>query len=501
MADIKFLQDIDFTGVTSKNFVVESKANTSVSSPITGQIIFDTASSVNKLAYYDGSKWVQVPSSTSNYTWTLQGDTNPSSAVVVNSANTVDIAGGTGISTALTTASGNLHTLTVNNDKPFDKIVVSDGSTSSDITNSGTITFAGGGGVTVGESSGTITITGPSGTMTSWTVDATNGSSQTVSNGETVIFQTTNGSTKASISGTRAISIDAEYGPTTSGKNLISVAPTTTATVDDDDQLLIETDTSTQADKHVNKISASLLKSYIVDGIATGMTFKGAYNASTAAGSPDLGSNDGSPGVALVLGDTYVVSAVGGTGQFYSQPIEVGDLIIVNTAHASGSQNVTASSFTIVNRNIDVATATTAGIASFPTADFSLTPAGAVSLNDQFQVSSTKIGSASQIPEITVNQHGIVTDLKGVNVTIPKAGKFMTTATSGNNTTSLTYKHDLGAKCIVQVYAMTGETGSKVPTNVVYADIQYVDDNNIKLNFASAKGDDDFGVAIEPVVV
>ena len=499
MADIKFLQDIDFTGVTSKNFVVESE-NAPSTGAIKGQIILDTTSNADKLAYYDGSKWVQVPGATS-YTWSLDGDTNPGNTVTVNSANTVDIAGGTGISTALTTASGNLHTLTVTNNKPFDKIIVSDGTNTTNITNDDTITFSGAGGVSVGENNGTITITGPSGTMSSWTLAATNGSSQTVGDGETVTFSTSNGSTKASITGTRTISFDAEYGPTTSGKNLISVAPSTTATVVDDDQLLIETDTGTTTSKHVNKISASLLKSYIVSGIATGMTFKGAYDASTPAGSPDLGSNDGSPGVALVLGDTYVVDAVGGTGQFYGLDIEIGDLIIVNTAHASGATNVTASSFTIVNRNIDVATATTAGIASFPTADFTLTSAGAVSLNDQFTVSSTKIGSSSQIPEITVNQHGIVTDLKGVNVTIPKAGKFMTTASSGNNSTTLTYTHNLGAKCIVQVYAMTGETGSKVPTNVVYADIQYVDDNNIKLNFASAKADDDFGVAIEPVVV
>ena len=469
MADIKFLKDIDFTGVTSKNFVFECDSSPSTTGAITGQILFDSGNS--KLAYYDGSKWVTVPGATS-YSWTLDGDSGSQS---IASGNTVDIAGGTGITTAVTTANGT-KTATITNDKPFDKIIVSDGTNTTNITNDDTITFSGAGGVTVGESSGTITITGPSGTMSSWTLAATNGSNQNVGDGETVTFSTSNGSTKASITGTRTISFDAEYGPTTSGKNLISVAPSTSATVVDDDQLLIQTNTSVQGDKHVNKIAASLLKSYIVSGIATGMAFKGAYDASTPAGSPDLGSNDGSPGVALVLGDTYVVDQVGGTGQFYGLDIEIGDLIIVNTAHASGATGVTASSFTIVNRNIDVATATTAGIASFPTADFTLTSAGAVSLNDQFAVSSTKIGSATQIPEVTVNQHGIVTDLKGVNVTIPKAGKFMTTASSGNNTTALTYTHNLGAKCIVQVYAMTGETGNKVPTNVVYADIQYVDD-------------------------
>ena len=54
MADIKFLQDIDFTGVTSKNFVVESE-NAPASGAVTGQIIFDTTGGANKLAYYNGS--------------------------------------------------------------------------------------------------------------------------------------------------------------------------------------------------------------------------------------------------------------------------------------------------------------------------------------------------------------------------------------------------------------------------------------------------------------
>jgi len=42
MADIKFLQNIDFTGVTSKNFVVESDGSPSTTGAITGQILFDS---------------------------------------------------------------------------------------------------------------------------------------------------------------------------------------------------------------------------------------------------------------------------------------------------------------------------------------------------------------------------------------------------------------------------------------------------------------------------
>lgn len=493
MADIKFLQNIDFTGVTSKNFVVESDSNPQVSGAVTGQILFDSGDS--KLAYFDGSAWVTVPDGNTTYSWTLAGDSGSNAAIA--SGNTVDIAGGTGISTAITSTNGD-KTATITNDKPFDKIIVSDGSNTSDILNNGTITFSGAGGVTVGESSGTVTITGPSGSMSSFTLAATTGSDQTVSDGETVSFSTGDGSTKATIGGTRTINFDVEYGPTSSGKNVISLAPTTTATVVDSDQLLIETDTGTQIDKHVNKISASLLKSYIVDGIATGMTFKGAYNASTPAGSPDLGSNDGSPGVALVLGDTYVVSAIGGTGQFYSEPIEIGDLIIVNTAHAAGATGVTSASFTIVNRNIDVATATTAGIASFPSSVFTIDTAGAVGLVDRLGSNSQSAGSANDIPSITVNQDGIVTALSSNSVTIPTAGKEMTTASAGGGTTTLQYKHNLNARVITQVYEMSGDPLG--PVSVVYPNIKYVDLNQVNLEFASSQSATGFTVMFSPVV-
>ena len=112
--------------------------------------------------------------------FTIQGDTGSTS---ISNGNTVDISGGTGITTA--ESSG---TVTVTNSKPFDGIAVagtSGGSTT--ITNSGTITIAAGSGITTTNSSGTVTIaaTGGGGSMSSWTIQGDSGSS-TVSDGETM---------------------------------------------------------------------------------------------------------------------------------------------------------------------------------------------------------------------------------------------------------------------------------------------------------------------------
>ena len=75
----------------------------------------------------------------------------------------------------------------------------------------------------------------------------------------------------------------------------------------------------------------------------------------------------------------------------------------------------------------------------------------------------------------------------------------MTTGVSSNGGQTLTYTHNLGAKCIVQVYERGGDPIK--PTNVVYPDIQYVSDNAIALNFASAQSTTGFEVCIEPVGV
>jgi hypothetical protein len=124
--------------------------------------------------------WASVPG---GYTsWTLQGDSG--SNRTVSDGTTIDIAGGTGVSTA-TTATGMT------------------------ITNTGVTEIAGSSPISVSGSTGSVTIsyTGGTGTMSSFTVQGDSGSS-TVSNGETVDIAGGTGLTSAESSRTVTLNLD-----------------------------------------------------------------------------------------------------------------------------------------------------------------------------------------------------------------------------------------------------------------------------------------------------
>ena len=114
-----------------------------------------------------------------------------------------------------------------------------------------------------------------------------------------------------------------------------------------------------------------------VDTVATGMLeYKGAYNASTNSPALTGGSN-----IASSKGDTYTVTA---DGSFLGEQVRIGDLIIVEAAIAASSTPA-LTDFTIVQSNIDLATAAATagaavkGISGYDSADFSVS-SGFVSL-------------------------------------------------------------------------------------------------------------------------
>ena len=116
--------------------------------------------------------------------WTLSGDSGTNQTI--SDGNTVDIAGGTGISTAASAT----DTLTVTNTKPFDKLTLAASSgTNSTIVNNDTISILAGANIsTTGNGSDGVTIayTGGTGTMSSFTVAADSGTNQTISDGNTL---------------------------------------------------------------------------------------------------------------------------------------------------------------------------------------------------------------------------------------------------------------------------------------------------------------------------
>ena len=106
--------------------------------------------------------------------------------------------------------------------------------------------------------------------------------------------------------------------------------------------------------------------------IVSPFNFVGGYNADT--GLPNLEV----PATNISEGDTYVVTQ--GGNAFFGIPLTNVDLIIAKINIAAG-QAATQNDYTIVDRNIDIATETVPGLASFPVSGgLAVDGAGAVSM-------------------------------------------------------------------------------------------------------------------------
>ena len=185
-----------------------------------------------------------------------------------------------------------------------------------------------------------------------------------------------------------------------------------------------------------------------VDSVATGLLeYKGGYNASTNSPALTGGSN-----IASDKGDTYTVTA---DGTFISEQVRVGDLIIVEEA-ISASSTPALSKFTIVQSNVDLATAAaTAGAAVKGISGYD---------SNNFSVSS-----------------GFVS-LK----------KFSANIGDGSNT-SYTVNHALGSRdVIVQLYDNSSY-------DTVIADVVRTDTNNVTVSFTAAPSTNDIRVLIQKI--
>jgi len=185
-----------------------------------------------------------------------------------------------------------------------------------------------------------------------------------------------------------------------------------------------------------------------VDSVATGLLeYKGGYNASTNSPALTGGSN-----IASDKGDTYTVTA---DGTFISEQVRVGDVIIVEEA-ISASSTPALSKFTIVQSNVDLATAAaTAGAAVKGISGYD---------SNNFSVSS-----------------GFVS-LK----------KFSANIGDGSNT-SYTVNHALGSRdVIVQLYDNSSY-------DTVFADVVRTDANNVAITFGAAPSTNDIRVLIQKI--
>ena len=120
--------------------------------------------------------------------------------------------------------------------------------------------------------------------------------------------------------------------------------------------------------------STTLTTKGYVDGeissaIAGQLVFQGAYDAST----------DPPTGASILKGYTYVVTVAGSGsgGNYWTVPLEIGDLIIAESDNPTAETN-----WTEVNKNIDLATTSTVGVVQPSSDNFAVSNTGLLTIKN-----------------------------------------------------------------------------------------------------------------------
>ena len=379
------------------------------------------------------TKTVTMPTSPTVYSgWLLTGDSGTSANVTAGSTATFQ--GGTGITT-----SSNGFILDIQNDGVLTNVAgtgigVSGASGNVTITNTGVTSAVAGSNISVSSATGAVTIayTGGTGSMSSWTLAADSGSSQSITDGNTVTIQGSTGIDTA-VSATDDVTINLD---------LNELTTTTTWTSGSDFLTVVDGGSNAKilsgnipindwgnADGAVNMgsnqinalsngtsgtdaVNLNQLNSAVI-GL---LEFKGGFNASTGVidgGATNLTSGAGR--VAIAVGDFYVVTTAGNFFGNTAEPLSIGDQVICITAAATGTS--VQGDFVEVQANIDIATTTTVGLVSVPTSGgINVNGSGAISLDSGANASS---GSATQTSVITTNAYGQVTSQADATIAIP----------------------------------------------------------------------------------
>ena len=241
--------------------------------------------------------------------------------------------------------------------------------------------------------------------------------------------------------------------------------------------------------------------------------FKGGYNANTGL-TTDLGAGngslDGASNIALDTGDFFVVTTAGGA--FYSETLEVGDLIFANQ-DISANSNPEQSVYTVVIADENIAGAgatdgaTQKGVAGFDSGNFGVTANGWVTL-DNTGVSAGSYGGASKSLSATVTAKGLLTSLSEQNISITAsqvsdfcsavstciaANEQYTVNIGDGNATSYAVTHNLGTRDVmVQLYDNSSY-------DTVYADITRNSTSQVTIAFTTAPSTNDIRVLITKV--
>ena len=460
---ISYLSSIALNNNQLKTFKVDNQASDPSVTGV-GQMIFDTTNDV--LKYHTSGGWQTV--SSGMVTWILKGDSG--SDQTIGDGQSATIAGESGF---ISTTAGATRTVTITMDDNAPSAAAGS------VAYPASISYNKKGQITAVTAS-TEPITG---------FDITDGTNtQTVANGNTITFAHNTG-LDAVISATDTVTYNLQL------QDLPDMTQTWVAA--DEFIVLDGTDQKRKAGNEIpinllgtpsadlamgnNKITGlaaptanadAATKQYVDNAVVGSLQIKGGFNANTGAidGSPSPGNlTTGGSRVAIAVGDFYVVTTA---GDFYgdaSTPLTVGDQVICNTAAAAGSSVI--GDWVVVQSDTDLATATTVGLASFPTTGgLTVNASGAVSLHTQTGVAGS-YGAVTKSLQITADGKGIITGIADADIAIPSTQitdfctAVETCVGSGLNyaanigdgsATSYAVTHGLGTRdVIVQVYDNT----------------------------------------------
>jgi len=455
---ISYLSSIALNNNQLKTFKVDNQASDPTVSGV-GQMIFDTTNDV--LKYNTSTGWKTV--SSGMVTWILKGDSG--SDQTIGDGQSASILGETGFITTTAGATRQVQ-ITMDDNAPS--------AAAGSVAYPASISYNKKGQITA--------VTASTEPITGFDIsDGTN--TQTVANGNTITFAHNTG-LDAVISATDTVTYNLQL------QDLPDMTQTWVAA--DEFIVLDGTDQKRKAGNEIpinllgtpsadlamgnNKITGlaaptanadAATKQYVDNAVVGSLQIKGGFNATT--GVIDGGTDNlttGTDRVAIAVGDFYVCTTAGDFFGNTATPLTVGDQVICNTAAAAGAS--VEGDFVIVQSDTDLATATTVGLASFPTSGgLTVNASGAVALDSQTGVSGS-YGAVTKSLQITADGKGIITGIADANIAIPSTqitdfctavetcvGSGLNYAADIGNNSATTYAvtHGLGTRdVIVQVY-------------------------------------------------
>ena len=496
---ISYLSNINLNNNELKSFIVDNLAAApTVNVADQGNLIYNTA--LGALQYNTGTNtWVTI--SSGMITWDLVGDSGGAQAIGDGQSASI-----LGEDTFISTTSAATRKVTITMD---------------DQITAGTVAFPAS---IVYNKKGQITaVTAGGQPITGFSITGNGAAAQSITNGDTIDFVSNTGLTIVTSS------VDADNKAATINLALQDLPDMTQTWVAADEFIVL--DGTAQKRKAGNEIPINLLgtpsadlamgsnkitgltdptlaqdaatKQYVDTAVVGSLQIKGGFNANTGAidATPvtsNLTYDDlpvaGDERVAIAIGDFYVVTTAGNFFGNAATPLTVGDQVICNTAAAAGVS--VEGDFVIVQSDTDLATATTVGLASFPTSGgLTVNASGAVALDARAGVVGT-YGAVTKSLQITADGKGIITGIADANIAIPSTqvtdfcaavetcvGTGLNYSANIGDGTAVSYivNHALGTRDVmVQVY----DTAS--PYDTVICDVERTDANNVTLSTTTA---------------